>query len=197
MLMKARLALTCLLLAVPTLAVGTPAAEMAAMPRCVWGKASAADKVLINRGTDDLNLAAVDVLVVHLADKSAEDARACAAMAGRDPAASVKIMIIGFNQESLADQMGRELGLTREKLDAAIAAAPAETAIAARTLAEAAGPRRIDPVRFPSMKPVFEALGQPTFDGAPKTRSAYLISTYVMNAFQLKVLAERYAAATP
>lgn len=195
--MKARLALACLLVTLPVLASAAPAADMAAMPRCVWGRASSADKMLINRGTDDLNLAAVDVLVVHLADKSADDAKACAAVAGRDPAASIKIMIIGFNQESLADQMGRELGLTREKLDAAIAAAPPETSTAARNLAEAAGPRRIDPNRFPSMKPVFEALGQPTFDGAPKTRGAYLISTYVMNAFQLKVLAERYAAATP
>ena len=184
-------------LAGPVLAAGSPAADMAAMPRCVWAKSAPADRVLINRGTDDLNLPAVDVLVVHLAEKSADDARTCAANAGRDPAAAVKIMIIGFSQESLADQMGRELGLTREKLDAAIIGAPPEVATAARTLAEAAGPRRIDPARFPSMGPIFAALGQPRFEGAPKSRSAYLISAYVMNAFQLKVLAERYVAATP
>jgi hypothetical protein len=196
--MKALLApLAVYFFAAPALAAGPPAADMAAMPRCVWSQSTNPDKVLVKRATGDLNLGAMDVLLVHLAEKSGDEAKGCASVAGRDPAAAVKIMIIGFNEEALADQMAVELGLSREKLDAAIDAAPPEVTGPIRTLAEAAGPRRIDPARTPSMKPIFAALGQPTFDGSPKSRTAYLISTYVLNAFQLKVLAERYAAATP
>ena len=43
------------------------------------------------------------------------------------------------------------------------------------------------------MKPVFAALNQPTFDGPPREAVAYRIAAYVLNALQLKALAERYA----
>ena len=165
------------------------------MPRCVWAQAPAFERGRINGGMADLNTAAVDVLAIHLADSSQEAAATCAGIAQRDKLAAHRIMIVGFNQESLADQLARAPGLTRAQLDAAIAAAPPEVAAAARSIASQAGWRRIDPVRTPSMKPIFAALGQETFDGPPRTPQAYMISAYVLNAFQLKVLAERYVAA--
>ncbi len=169
-----------------------PAAQIAAMPRCVWAKAADYDRNAVRSAADALNLAAVDVLMSHLADDSAALARQCAPGVERNVRTRSRLMLLGFNQEAMADLIERDLGLKRERLDQAIAAAPPEIIAGLRETADKAGPRRY-PGPLPAMGPIFTALGQPTYDGPPPTKTAFWIASYLMNSFQLRAAAETFA----
>ena len=156
-----------------------PAAQIAAMPRCVWAKAADYDRNAVRSAADALNLAAVDVLMSHLADDSAALARQCAPGVERNVRTRSRLMLLGFNQEAMADLIERDLGLKRERLDL-------------RETADKAGPRRY-PGPLPAMGPIFTALGQPTYDGPPPTKTAFWIASYLMNSFQLRAAAETFA----
>ncbi len=167
-----------------------PPPEIFTASRCVWARMTTGEKAPVLGAVGTFDFSAGDVMINRVMQRAVVLAGNCAPSLKRDVHTATRVLAPGLRQEATADLLARDLGLTREALDAAVAAAPSTLTDA---LANAAGPSALrSHGPSPSFVPLFTALGQPAAMDPSDSHPAYLISSYALETFQIRAAAAGY-----
>jgi len=170
--------------------------DLTGMGGCVWDQLSEPERAPIVAAVEGGSAQAFSTAESAIGRRTFALAVECTPSIVADQSTAAKVMSISLRQQATAVLLERNLLLSRQRLNAALNAAPPALIASLRQAGEALA-RQQPPTGSASMDPLLEALGQPLTPEFKASKPAQWIATYSLYAFTIRALVAQFGTSPP